>query len=123
MSSHPLPLSSNPLTRAVSPDQQINPILRNLIPRQKETTPGLRESIRPLSTYNETERRILGSRCYALRHIHQKGDIAVSAELNVRIEDLDELWCPSPSKAWTVPDPHGLAEYRNRRQLGPDDLV
>jgi hypothetical protein len=124
MSSHPLPLTSSQ-TKAVSPDQQINPILRNLIPRQKETTPGTRESIRPLSCYNETQQRVLASRCYALRHIHQKNDVEVSAALDVRIEDLDTLWRPANTPKWQVPDPHGLSEFRARQKqgLGPDDLV
>lgn len=86
-------------------------------------TPALQASIRPLSTYDDTQRRVLASRCYALRHIHRKTDIEVSAELNVRIEDLDALWKPADSVAWTVPDPHGLADFRSRRQLGPDDLI
>ena len=121
MSSHPLPMSSHPRTRA---DQQVNPVLHTIALPAADPSKK-RESIRPLSTYDETQRRILGSRCYALRHIHQKNDVEVSAELNVRIEDLDALYCPANKIAWQVPDPHGLAEFRARQKqgLGPDDLV
>ena len=123
MSSHPLPLSSHPITRSRD-DQQVNPVLHTMV-IPKGPASKKRESIRPLALYDETQRRVLASRCYALRHIHQKNDVEVSAALNVRIEDLDTLWAPANTPKWQVPDPHGLSEFRARQKqgLGPDDLV
>ena len=118
-------MSSHPVTRAQPrADQQINPILHSM-PRPAADPSKKKESIRPLSLYDETQCRVLASRCYALRHIHQKNDVEVSAELDVRIEDLDTLYCPANKIAWQVPDPHGLSEFRSRQKqcLGPDDLV
>ncbi len=123
MSSHPLPLSSHPITRSRD-DQQVNPVLHTMV-IPKGPASKKRESIRPLSTYTADQIRVLECRCRWARKIHGKSEQQISAELDVRMEDLETL-CPTVDAIkWQVPDPHGLAEFRARQKqgLGPDDLV
>jgi hypothetical protein len=71
---------------------QDSPAIRGLRKKWDNDERRRTASKRRLSTYTADERRVLEVRCYHGRKIHHKGDLELSALLDVAPQDLDSLW-------------------------------
>ncbi len=84
------------------PVPQANQLMRSLAQGMQWEDPkkaGAKDPVpsnRRLASYTEDERRVLAVRCYHERHIHRTDDVALSAKLDVAMDELDDLWMPSP---------------------------
>jgi hypothetical protein len=78
------------------PPSGLNQIFNTLHESQwLEDRPAPIASKRRLKDCTPDERRVLEVRCYHERHIYRRGDIEVSARLDIATEDLNDLWEPT----------------------------